>query len=211
MNSYSAKDRFYTGHQSFENSATDEGKFSEINSSDKNRTDIDPSRELTSLKVTDLLHILRPIHSKIDKIDTDVTERLNNLESRVGKVEATNNILQHLALLTEGIATMQQSIDKMVSRKEDDKEVSIVISDLSEGTIDLGEGVVMTEDREKFIHLVRSIGVEGVSEETINGFRYERIGESDSSQTPRALQVTVDKGRGKAAALILWHLWNLFR
>ena len=72
---------------------------------------------------------------------------------------------------------MQQSIDRMVSSKEDDKEMSIVISDLSEGTIDLGEGAVMTEDRMKFIHLVRSIGVEGLSDETINGFRYERIGE----------------------------------
>ena len=169
--------------------------------------DIDPSKSLTSLTVLDLLQILQPIHAKIDKIDVEFAHRLGVLESRMKSVEVKNDILQHLTLLTEGIATMQKSIDRITSK---DKEVNIMISDLAEGDIEVDDGEVISSDTDKFNYLLRSIGVHGISDETINDFRYQRIG-VPNSDTTRVLKITVDKKKGAASTLILWHLWNLFR
>lgn len=171
-------------------------------------TQIDPSKSLASLTVADLMQILQPIHTKIDKVNAEIIERLTSLESRLENVEVKNEILKHLAILSEGVTTVQKSLDQMALKAE--KEVNIMISDLAEGDIELDEGNVIDKDHEKFNYLLNSIGIRNIPEETVNGFRYQRIG-VPSADTTRVLKITVDKKEGDASRQILWHLWNLFR
>ena len=136
------------------------------------------TKSVSELTVRDILNINmqanKPIAEKLDSFMNQMHTKIANLDKRIEFLEAERvKKDEDNATLKEIIRNMQRSLNKSDS---DIRNKNIIITSLSEGNIDTDEHRC-TNDHEKVRWILDCTQNENFSEETINNFQIERLGQ----------------------------------